>query len=328
MLAVGGLCSRAFAHAQPQAIAAASQVELALDSSEYHCEPITEAARTAVPPPPPVFVVESAAPRVRAVCPPGQVPFYRQPLLPQRQVGPPLRPESKGAEGSDVSVQSAGTYWYAGVMKPTEWFNQNGVGGQILITNPSTYDQNDMVTAEMSIVYGSNYHLVEIGLRKFWDPFPRLMISQWSYGQFNDATGFVRIHGVYAPGMPLYNYYGYAVQHYIRYYQGNWWIWFNDGWVGYFPGSIWSGTFTSGNMAHFYGEVYSAQSRVPPFTDMGNGLFSSNASAAYMQELCMHSYDYYCYYLTDGWRNETNAGYYSLYYTGGTYMRFGGNGGG
>ncbi len=98
--------------------------------------------------------------------------------------------------------------------------------------------------------------------------------------------------------------------------------------MGYFPGSIWGGAFSSGNMAHFYGEVYSAQSRVPPITEMGTGHFSWSAYSAYMYEMCMHSAGDACYLLVDGWRSETNADYYSLSYWNGSFMQFGGNGGG
>lgn len=313
----------------PPVVAGEAQVmELALAPSEYHCEAMTEAARTAVPPPPPVSAGASFAPRVRALCPPGEVAVYRQPAHQTIQLGPPRPPALRDDAEAGPAALAAGTYWYASVMKPTQSWSQSGVGASILMTNPAVYDQNDMVTSQMSIVRGSNYHLVEMGLRKFWDAFPRLMISQWSYGQFQDAAGFVRVHGVYGPGMPLYNYYGYAIQQYIRYDNGNWWIWFNDAWVGYFPGSIWSGAFTSGEMAHFYGEVYSAANRVPPITDMGNGLFSSHGAAAYMQGMCLHSSGPSCYLLVDGWRYVSNAGYYSLDYANGSYMRFGGNGGG
>jgi Neprosin len=311
-----------------QVVAGTSEVELALAPWEYHCEMMTEAARAAVPPPPPSIEKAASAPHVRAVCPPGQVPFYHQAELRTLKAGPPLSPGLKGTAGSAAAQPLAGAYWYAGVMRPTDALSQSGVGASILFSNPAVYDQNDMVTSQMSIVRGANYHLVEMGLRKFWDAFPRLMISQWSYGQFNDAAGFVRVHGVYAPGMPLSNYYGYAVQQYIRYDNGNWWIWFNDAWVGYFPGSLWSGQFTSGDMAHFYGEVYSAQSRVPPLTDMGTGQFSGTWGTAYMQGMCTHSAGADCYYLTDAWRSETNAAYYSLSYWNGSYMEFGGNGGG
>jgi hypothetical protein len=310
---------------RPPVLTDASEVELALAPSEYRCEVMTEAARAAVPPPPPVFEKASFAPRMRAVCPPGQVPFYRQAELRTQKAGPPLHPELNGSAASPLL---AGTYWYAGVMKPSEAWNQSGVGAAIFISNPAVYDQNDMVTSQMSTVRGANHHLVETGLRKFWDAFPRLMISHWSYGQFNDAAGFVRVHGVYAPGMPLSNYYGYAVRHYIRHVGGNWWVWFNDAWVGYFPGSLWNGEFTSGDMAHFYGEVYSAQSRVPPLTDMGTGQFASTWGAAHMHGLCMHSAGSDCYDLTDGWRIETNAAYYSLGYWNGSELEFGGNGGG
>ena len=302
--------------------------QLTIDPAEYRCEPMSEAARAVAPPPPPAPIGGSHLPRVKPACPPGQVPYYREPERQMVRLGPPSSRTPTGSTEANAIAPLAGTYWYAGVMKPTESYNQNGVGGQILITNPAVYDQSDMVTAEMSIVYGSNYHLVEVGLRKFWDSFPRLMISQWSYGQFNDAAGFVRVHGTYAPGMPLSGYYGSAVKHFVRNDGGNWWVWFNDAWMGYFPGSIWNNSFTMGNMAHFYGEVYSAQSRVPPLTDMGNGQFSSMSGAAYMSELCMNSSEYVCYYLVGGQRIESNAAYYSLNYANGSYMKFGGNGGG
>ena len=42
----------------------------------------------------------------------------------------------------------------------------------------------------------------------------------------------------------------------------------------------------------------------------------------------MHSDGHLCYYLSDGWRSETNAAYYSLSYGNGSSMQFGGNGGG
>ncbi|WP_158621627.1 neprosin family prolyl endopeptidase [Corallococcus aberystwythensis] len=310
---------------RPQAVAGTSEVELALAPSEFHCEVMTEAARAAVPPPPPAIERAASAPRLRAVCPPGQVPIYHQAELRTHKAGPPLSPGLNGATGSRLL---AGAYWYAGVLKPTDALSQSGVGASILFSNPAVYDQSDMVTSQMSIVRGANYHLVEMGLRKFWDAFPRLMISQWSYGTFNDAAGFVQVHGVYGPGMPLTSYYGYAVQQYIRHDNGNWWIWFNDAWVGYFPGSLWSGQFTSGDMAHFYGEVYSAQNRVPPLTDMGTGQFSGTWGSAYIHGMCLHTAGASCNYITNGWRSETNAAYYSLSYWNGADMEFGGNGGG
>jgi hypothetical protein len=302
-----------------------SEVELALAPSEYHCEAMTQAALAAVPPPPPTLEKTAVAPRVRAICPPGQVPFYRQAEMRTQKAGPPV---SLGLKEAAAVRSLAGAYWYAGVMKPTEVSAQSGVGASILFSNPAVYDQSDMVTSQMSIVRGANLHLVEMGLRKFWDPFPRLMISQWSNGTFNDAAGFVRVHGVYAPGMPLTSYSGYTVQQYIRHDGGNWWIWFNDAWVGYFPGSLWNGQFTSGDMAHFYGEVYSAQSRVPPLTDMGTGQFSWAPGSASMTGMCLHTAGATCNFITNGWRSETNAAYYSLSYWNGSDMAFGGNGGG
>lgn len=291
-----------------------------LDPSTYHCVPLPESARLVVPPPPPPPVPKPIVQiAVSDACPAGQVPVYHYAAdAPKLPAVPPR---------SQLSTQ-AGTYWYASVMQPTSATARSGVGGRIFFSNPAVYDQYDMVTAEMSIVLGANYHLVEVGLRKFWDAFPRLMISQWAYGTFNDAAGFVTVHPTYAPGMPLTSYYGQAVQHYVRYDAGNWWVWFNDAWVGYFPGTIWSGGFTYGDVAHFYGEVFSAANRVPPRTDMGNGLFSSSASSAYMQDICVHAATPNCYYLSGASTYVSNSAYYSLTFNGSSFMRFGGNGGG
>lgn len=293
---------------------------LAIDPSTFHCVPMLESARLVIPPPPPTNPRPHDAPTVPAACPAGQVPVYHQPA------DAPKLPTS--APRSPAQPSPLATYWYASVMQNTSLVARSGVGGRIFFSNPAVYDQNDMVTAEMSIVLGANYHLVEVGLRKFWDAFPRLMISQWAFGTFNDAAGFVTVHPTYAPGMPLTPYYGLAIQHYVRYDGGNWWVWFNDACVGYFPGSIWSGGFTYGDVAHFYGEVYSAASRIPPRTDMGNGLFSSSASSAYMQDACIHATTPDCYYISGASTFVSNSSYYSLSYGGGSFLRFGGNGGG
>src|SRR6266536_2553347 len=158
--------------------------------------------------------------------------------------------------GTGSAAAATGRYYYAGVMKVTTATTQYGVGGRILIANPAVAYSADQVTSEMSIVHGTNAALVETGYRKFGTAAPTLMIGYWNGGVFRDSAGFVTVHPTYRPGMSLAGYVDRPVQFYIRYDRGNWWVWFNDAWVGYFPGSLWAGTFTGGVYTHWYGEVY------------------------------------------------------------------------
>src|SRR5437879_3386846 len=74
---------------------------------------------------------------------------------------------------------------------------------------------------------------------------------------------------------------------YIGYvfYQGNWWAWFDNQWLGYFPGSEWGGSYTRSAMIQWFGEI-ATDNGIPPGVQMGNGLFPSNASAAINRTLC------------------------------------------
>jgi Neprosin len=229
--------------------------------------------------------------------------------------------------GTGSAAAATGRYYYAGVMKATTATTQYGVGGRILIANPAIAYGADQVTSEMSIVHGANVALVETGYRKFGTAYPTLMIGYWSGGVFRDSAGFVTVHPTYRPGMSLAGYVDRPVQFYIRYDRGNWWVWFNDAWVGYFPGSLWAGTFTSGEYTHWYGEVYSTGSGLP-LTDMGNGRFGSDPQAAYIDNMCQHGADTTCWWMNGASRSETDPSLYSLSYAGGTSLRHGGNGGG
>jgi len=95
---------------------------------------------------------------------------------------------------------------------------------------------------------------------------------------WNGGNGYVQYSSTLTPGMQVtassVNTYFYE----IEYSAGNWWVYYNTGWVGYYPGSSWtSPTFTSTSLGSWYGEV--AASTASPCSDMGNGNFGSNGSA-------------------------------------------------
>lgn len=66
--------------------------------------------------------------------------------------------------------------------------------------------------------------------------------------------------------------------------QGNWWAWFGNQWVGYYPGSEWDGSYTESILVQWFGEIY--EDDPTPDSDMGNGLLASNTDAASMWGVC------------------------------------------
>jgi hypothetical protein len=63
---------------------------------------------------------------------------------------------------------------------------------------------------------------------------------------------------------------GTASQYMIRYQQGNWWIGYQGEWIGYFPGSLWTVSFTSTGIIQWFGELAAARSATPPQSSIGN----------------------------------------------------------
>jgi hypothetical protein len=227
----------------------------------------------------------------------------------------------------EVAQATSGTYYYAGVLKAAGTSGY-GVGAKIRIENPTIAYTNDMVTSEISLVKGANNDsVVELGYRKYQTPGPTLLIGHWVNGSFMGTAGFVQVSAAFTPGMSLSNYVGQRVAFEIRNISGDWWVWFDSEWVGYFPGSLWNGSFARGDWGHWYGEVYSGTPHVPPLTDMGNGRFGSDPLAAYIDRMYLCTSTANCTLISGALRSENNAAYYSLYYDGGHYLRHGGSGG-
>ena len=61
---------------------------------------------------------------------------------------------------------------------------------------------------------------------------------------------------------------------------GNWWINYDNQWIGYFKGSYWNGAFTQGSNLQWYGEVETIDFPSGACTEMGDGLFGTHAGAA------------------------------------------------
>jgi neprosin-like protein len=115
---------------------------------------------------------------------------------------------------------------------------------------------------------------------------------------------------------------------YIGYvfYQGNWWAWFDNQWLGYFPGSEWGGSYTQSSLIQWFGEV-ATDNGIPPNVQMGNGLFPTDPSAASMATLCdVDAPAWVCWYRDLQSLGPTYPPYYDIRRTGFGVTRYGGPG--
>jgi hypothetical protein len=119
-------------------------------------------------------------------------------------------------------------------------------------------------------------------------------------------------------------------QVYIGYvfFEGNWWAWFDDQWMGFFPGSLWNNSYNKTGNIQWFGEV-SSLNGIPPQTQMGNGQFPGVSTAASMTTLCdVDAKAWVCWYRDQQNLGQTppNPKYYGIQRTGFGATRYGGPG--
>ncbi|OIV36303.1 hypothetical protein BIV57_17135 [Mangrovactinospora gilvigrisea] len=112
------------------------------------------------------------------------------------------------------------------------------------------------------------------------DTRPHLFVYHWVHGKTScyNGCGFVRTSNRVRPGRALRP--GSTVRLGIRRIRGDWWVLAGGRRIGYFPGSLWQGTFTSGSITTAFGEVALAKDDVPSCTAMGNGRFGTAAGSS------------------------------------------------
>jgi hypothetical protein len=118
-------------------------------------------------------------------------------------------------------------------------------------------------------------------------------------GWNTDQAGWVQVNNKYFPGIvfsPDSTIGGtqYEIQLEYQLYQGNWWLYVIDTWIGYYPASLFSAgeanaaaTLADGSDTIFYyGEVYNSEN-AETTTDMGSGEFGTARSgqAAYIHNM-------------------------------------------
>ncbi len=287
----------------------------------------------------------------RPVCPLGEVPVVK-PLPPGalRGNGNPDQGHRRvlNGAGADVAARpmtgSAGMgcngtseygacYYWASA---SDVRNDQGGGLTMTIERPAltgadaSSGGSGHSLEEMSVQAGPGYgNIVEIGSTVVsGDPDPQLFIYHWINwkGTCYNGCGYAQYSNTYWPGMDLKTMVGQQVYNGYVYYQGRWWAWFNDQWLGSFPGSLWNGQFQESQQIQWFGEV-ATQNGVPPLDQMGDGLFAGNPAAAPMSTLCdVNAAAWRCYYYNQQTLFQSDTDYYTMQGTGFGSVRLGGPG--
>jgi len=258
------------------------------------------------------------ATELKPLCPDGQVPY------PHEFRAPKGNPYFSGT-AVDAPYQYAGSWASAGGSIPL--FDGGGVVTKV--ENPAISSGSGTHSLfEISVQGGTgNGNIVEIGwIKNVGDAAPRLFIFHWKAfvpGCYN-GCGWVQWSPSIVPGMVVNagseSYMGWV------YYQGNWWAWYANQWVGYFPGTIWDGAYNKVSLVQWFGEVY--ESDPTPETDMGNGRRPVDAAAARMWYPCtVDAAAWVCWIHPTPSLTTPSIPWYTIQNVGGSAHRYGGPGG-
>lgn len=161
------------------------------------------------------------------------------------------------------------------------------IGGQASFSqhtpNLNTTDYHTL--AETASESGDGKQIVEIG----WnvdrsvngDANTHLFVFSWVNGTGNcyNGCGYVQYSSSVRPGQTIAGD-GSSYIYAIEYFSGNWWLYSQNQWIGYFPGTLWSNkgvSFTQVGLVQWFGEV---AANGGTGTQMGNGVYGSNSGSA------------------------------------------------
>jgi len=161
----------------------------------------------------------------------------------------------------------------------------SAAGASVSITQaqPKVGSQDYHSLAELAIESADGQQIVEIG----WivaqdinhDNLTHLFVYHWvnGVGSCYNGCGFVQTSTTYkAGGLIKVNTVG---TYSIHYSSGKWILKYNGSQLGYFPESLWGGSFTKTGLVQSFGEVASS-SATTPLTQMGNGILGTLSGSA------------------------------------------------
>ncbi|MCX4747280.1 neprosin family prolyl endopeptidase [Kitasatospora sp. NBC_01287] len=121
---------------------------------------------------------------------------------------------------------------------------------------------------------------VDLGLNG--DVLPHLFVYHWVDGATScyNGCGFVQVSRTAKAGMALRP--GTPARFSIQNVAGDWWLFYNEQAVGYFPGSLWNGTYTRAQVVTAFGEV--AHATGSTCEQMGDGRPGTARSAGWISD--------------------------------------------
>lgn len=249
--------------------------------------------------------------------PEGAVPILRSrgPTVPKRLP----QPSDNGSGTGAVQQQSvAGQHWYASTSQPVA-----NLGGKATFSLFKPYMQraSDFSLLQTAVIHENSAHAgtgaVSQTVEAGWINYPAQVQAPHLFTYFTtngysangdsvggwnrDVAGWVQVDQSIYPGVAFSNtstdgggQYELEIGYYL--YQGNWWLWVLDRYVGYYPASLFSKnvdarqTLAGGSgRINFYGEIYNSGDDVTT-TDMGSGEFPA---AGFGHAAYLHNVVYY-----------------------------------
>lgn len=238
------------------------------------------------------------------------------------------RPSARGGDCNGIAYFGS-CYYYA----PAALAREADGGGMTMRIERPSFSGHGHTLDELAVQGGEgDGNIVELGWNvstsQYPDADPHLFVFHWIdwVPTCYDGCGWQQYSATYFPGMNLRALVGREVYIGYVYYQGNWWAWFDNQWLGYFPGSEWHGTFSRSSRIQWFGEV-STDNGIPPNVEMGNGLFPGDSAAARMSTLCdVDAGAWVCWVRDMQSLAPTLPAYYDILRTGYGATRYGGPG--
>ena len=148
-----------------------------------------------------------------------------------------------------------------------------------------TADEHSLFEMSMSNQSGATGDIIEIGVTTDigvnGDRNPHWFVFSWINGQgqgYDANSHFVSQIGSFW-ATPLTSYEGTSQSAAFQYSNGNWWLYLNGNAAGYFPGSEWSGAFTTSSVTEVFGEVYWDGTYYPSLNGTVSGYASSGGGS-------------------------------------------------
>lgn len=206
---------------------------------------------------------------------------------PKTGMSPASRLSLKGMP--DLPLQGAinANFFYAGGL---QYRTADGASGYFNQPKPTLNPADAHTLAELAVESTDGKQVVEVGWNVdqylYKDTDPHLFVFHWVDGKpaCYNTCDFTQVSKTFKPGdkVTVDKNPGATHQYLIQYIQGNWWIWYETQWLGYFRGSLWK-NFTKVEKTQWFGEVSTYQPI--PCSQMGDGLPGNNTNAAVVNKM-------------------------------------------